>query len=291
MTDSHRKRRYSIGLTALTAIWGLLLTVFSVLPIQYFNKISLLTAEGLKWLLNLLFASSGSKDYHDLMIMIAEIALLMAGYAVLAGLFWYVFGGWSGRRRAPVISMGCTIALAAANLFLGMLLQNKPFRIIDFFLNILGGLTALAALSLFGYLLNRFPRILNRETISYVFFGVLSTLVNMMAYGVCYNTFGLHNLVSNAIAWVAAVLFAYAVNKLFVFQSHKDTAAEALREFGLFIGARLLSFGVNEAMMWLMVDVGHINGGFSKILANIIVLIMNYFFSKRIIFINSPNSD
>lgn len=78
----------------------------------------------------------------------------------------------------------------------------------------------MAVVLLWRWTWRKFPRLLNRETVSYVVFGVLTTLVNMAVYGLSYNTLGIHNLISNAIAWTAAVLFAYAVNKLFVFHSH-----------------------------------------------------------------------
>mgnify|MGYP005800251171 CR=1 FL=1 len=109
-------------------------------------------------------------------------------------------------------------------------------------------------------------------------------LVNMAAYGFFYNLLGIHNLISNALAWAVAVLFAYAVNKLFVFQSRTGTATALAREFGLFIAARLFSFGVDELCMGLLVNALHANGGISKIAVNVIVMLINYFFSKRVIF-------
>ena len=132
---------------------------------------------------------------------------------------------------------------------------GDPFQALRLLAGISGGIVALLAAFLFLRLMRRYPGLLNRETISYVFFGFLTTVVNIVAYGLCYNNIGLHNLISNAVAWVAAVLFAFIVNKLYVFQSHTETAAQALGEFGLFIAARLLSFGVDELMMWIMVDV------------------------------------
>ena len=87
-----------------------------------------------------------------------------------------------------------------------------------------------------------------------------------------------------------SVLVAYITNKLFVFQSHVRGFLALAKEVGLFFGARLLSFGVDELGIWLMVDVAHISGLVSKIAMNVIVLILNYIFSKWFIFANKKSS-
>ena len=130
---------------------------------------------------------------------------------------------------------------------------------------------------------------LNRETVSYVFFGALTTLVNVVVAILSYRLLlgslspVTANLLSNTAAWVAAVLLAFAVNRIFVFRSHTRGKA-ALREFGLFIAARLVSFAIDAAGMVLLVDVLSIPYDLSKLLTNVIVLILNYIFSKLVIF-------
>lgn len=146
----------------------------------------------------------------------------------------------------------------------------------------------LAGIWVFQFLWFRFPHLVNRETVSYVVFGVLTTVVNIVAFQVCFNTFPmtpvLRNTVSNTIAWILAVVFAYVVNKLFVFQSKITGFKELLWEAGKFVGARLLSYVVDMAGMLLLVNLLHVNSGLSKIGMNVIVMIMNYFFSKWFIF-------
>lgn len=136
-----------------------------------------------------------------------------------------------------------------------------------------------------------FARLVNRETVSYLIFGIITTVINIVAGIVSYNTLivtamapAVVNIVSTSFAWVVAVLFAYVVNKRYVFHSKTDTARAAWREFGLFIGARLLSFGAELIGMLLLVDVFDVLYGISKILMNIVVLILNYLFSKWFIF-------
>lgn len=136
------------------------------------------------------------------------------------------------------------------------------------------------------------------EVISYLFFGVMTTLVNFIVFWL----FGLIlspelYLVSNAIAWVAAVIFAYITNKLFVFSSKSWALKVIISEIPKFLGARVFSFLIEEAGLWLMVDIlgmGElmfsplaidISGQMiAKIILAVIVVILNYFFSKLIIF-------
>ena len=137
-----------------------------------------------------------------------------------------------------------------------------------------------------------------KELILYVFFGVLTTLVNLVCFELLNKAIGENlYLVSNAIAWIIAVIFAYAVNKFFVFSSRSLNPKLLLREFSEFLGARVFSFLVEEAGLWLLVDVCKMSkislriifftlSGYliAKIILAVIVIIMNYFFSKFIIF-------
>ncbi len=140
----------------------------------------------------------------------------------------------------------------------------------------------------------------HQEILLYILFGVLTTLVNLAAFGVFNYILGKElYLVNNAIAWIIAVIFAYITNKLFVFKSKSFAAKVFLKEFAGFLGARIFSFVIEEAGMWLLVDVLKlgaysipvefagvvITGQFlSKVLISVIVVIVNYFFSKLWIF-------
>lgn len=137
-----------------------------------------------------------------------------------------------------------------------------------------------------------------KEVIFYLFFGVLTTLVNFLAfYGFSFLLGDGLYLVTNIIAWVIAVIFAYITNKLFVFESRSFSARVMLREIPEFLGARVFSLLVEEAGLWLLVgvlgmgafslDLGifNISGQLiAKAILAVIVVILNYFFSKFIIF-------
>ena len=77
------------------------------------------------------------------------------------------------------------------------------------------------------------------DVLSYLFFGVLTTVVNYLVYLPCYNLLHISASISNVIAWVAAVAFAFVTNKPFVFQSHDWSASVVLPELTKFVGCRV----------------------------------------------------
>lgn len=132
------------------------------------------------------------------------------------------------------------------------------------------------------------------ETISYLFFGVLTTVVNYIVFWLALRLMGEdHALWANVIAFVAAVLFAYVTNKLFVFDSKSWAWTVFRREFPAFVGGRLFSFGLEELGLWICVDlllVGQyalfgIDGVMiAKAVLNVVVIVVNYVLSKFLIF-------
>lgn len=122
------------------------------------------------------------------------------------------------------------------------------------------------------------------EALVYIFFGALTTLVNWLTYLAFKQLLQQSTALANAVAWVVAVIFAYIVNKQYVFKSHQGSLAALVREFLLFILARIMSFGFDQAFMIITVDRLGFPDSLAKILSNIFVLIMNFFASKIIIF-------
>lgn len=122
------------------------------------------------------------------------------------------------------------------------------------------------------------------DILSYLFFGVLTTVVNYLVYLPCYNTLGLSAVVSNGIAWVVAVAFAYLTNKPFVFKSHDWSAKTVIPELSKFLGCRIGSGAAETLILYLAVDLLGMNGNLWKLLTNILVIIMNYIGSKLLVF-------
>ena len=138
----------------------------------------------------------------------------------------------------------------------------------------------------------------NKETLLYLFFGVLTTLVNYVCFYLCYRTAEIPVLAANLIAFAVAVLFAYWVNKQFVFESKSLSPRVLLAEFGQFLAARIFSFLLEEAGLFAADDLLGLGrftllrlGGFTldgvlaaKLALAFIVVVLNYFFCKLLIF-------
>ena len=120
-----------------------------------------------------------------------------------------------------------------------------------------------------------------REVLMYLLFGGLTTLVNILSFFIL-RKLSVGVYVSNLIAWVVAVLFAFITNKLFVFES-KDKSKIG-KELISFFGFRILSLGVDMGAMYLLLQVINTGEVFAKIIANVIVIILNYIFSKLFVF-------
>lgn len=128
-----------------------------------------------------------------------------------------------------------------------------------------------------------------KEGILYLFFGVLSTIVNLGTYFIATRVFGINYLVSNVIAWFFAVIFAYVTNKFFVFEVKNVEIKFLIREFLSFVNCRIVS-GVTEiVLIYLMVEIFCINDFIVKIITNIVVVVLNFIFSKLIIFKKKTN--
>ena len=120
--------------------------------------------------------------------------------------------------------------------------------------------------------------------ISYLFFGVLTTAVNYVIYLPCYNLLGFSAAVSNVIAWVVAVAFAYLTNKPFVFQSHDWSMETVLPELTKFVGCRVGSGLLETGIIFVTVDCLLWNGNIMKLITSVLVVILNYVGSKLLVF-------
>ena len=124
----------------------------------------------------------------------------------------------------------------------------------------------------------------NTELVAYLFAGVATTIVNYVVYFAATRWMGRGVMSGTWFAWVIAVAFGYVVNKVFVFHTHCETVKALVREFISFVTMRLVSFGMELVLMFVTVDLLHMNDLAMKLLINILVIIANYVFSKLFIF-------
>ena len=123
-----------------------------------------------------------------------------------------------------------------------------------------------------------------QELIVYLVFGVLTTVVNYLVYLPCYNWWGLNASVSNVIAWVVAVAFAFVTNKPFVFRSHDWSAKTLIPELIKFLGTRIGSGTLETLILFVSVDLLHWNGNVWKLVTSVLVVVLNYIGSKLLVF-------
>ena len=148
--------------------------------------------------------------------------------------------------------------------------------------------------------MDKIKKILNRETVLYIIFGVATTAVNYVVFYLLYNVLWnqSRSLAANAAAFVAAVIFAFVVNKLFVFESKSWSMDTLKREVPSFLAARIGSFGIEEAGLFLCEKVLKLGGVIAitlggvaldwitvvKVALAFVVVALNYVFCKLFIF-------
>ena len=122
------------------------------------------------------------------------------------------------------------------------------------------------------------------DILTYLVFGVLTTVVNYAVYLPVYNFCGVSAAVSNMIAWVVAVAFAFLTNKPFVFHSHDWSAQTVLPELTKFVSCRIASGALETVILFLSVDCMNWNGNIWKLVTQVLVIIINYVGSKLLVF-------
>jgi putative flippase GtrA len=126
-----------------------------------------------------------------------------------------------------------------------------------------------------------------RELITYAIFGALTTLVNFIVYFLCKDLFHIYYITSNIIAWFVSVLFAFFTNKLYVFQKKDFSWKDTSMEFMKFAAGRVLSGAFETGFLYVTVDFFHLGENLMKLIASIVVVIINYAYSKLFVFINT----
>lgn len=123
-----------------------------------------------------------------------------------------------------------------------------------------------------------------KDIIPYAFFGILTTLVNVVIYWIMAHPFNFSVMFSTVVAWIVAVLFAYLTNRKWVFHSNANDKYSIIKEILSFFACRLATGIFDFLCMYIFVDVLCLNDVIIKFVANVFVILLNYLASKFVIF-------
>lgn len=124
-----------------------------------------------------------------------------------------------------------------------------------------------------------------KAQILYLAFGVLTTIINIGIYYVCYQIACMGNIESTVLAWIVTVIVAYATNKVWVFGSKSFKIGVIVYELFMFFSCRIFTELIEILIMYLAINIMNWNGVIWKTITNIVVIIINYVFSKMLIFV------
>ena len=136
-----------------------------------------------------------------------------------------------------------------------------------------------------------FTKFIKSEIFRYLFFGGLTTIVSLGSYFIAARLIAgggelstLQAQVANIISWVFAVAFAYITNKIWVFNSKTTALRDIVREIVSFVGARVFSLVVESGWLALSMELMGMNDFVAKVIGQVVVVVLNYIFSKLFIF-------
>ena len=131
----------------------------------------------------------------------------------------------------------------------------------------------------------------HEELIKYLIIGVLTTVINYIIFAILVKAANIDIHASNIVAWLVSVIFAYFTNKLFVFESKSFKLKVIAKEVLSFGAARILSLLLEELVLYIFVNILSMNELVIKLIANVIVIAINYILSKFIIFKKDSNKE
>ncbi|MEE0424907.1 MAG: GtrA family protein [Blautia sp.] len=126
-------------------------------------------------------------------------------------------------------------------------------------------------------------KLYKNDVVRYVFFGGCTTMVNLVSFYILRKA-GTELNTANLISIILAILFAYVVNSKYVFQDKCETLKDHIKPLGKFIGARLATMVIEVGGVWLLVEQLHMNDMLGKFATQFVVLVLNYIFSKFLVF-------
>ena len=123
-----------------------------------------------------------------------------------------------------------------------------------------------------------------REILLYVVFGFLATVVSVATYWLCVKPLHIDVLIANVVSWICAVLFAFFTNRKWVFNADSVQGKGLLAQMASFFGGRLFTLAVEEAILAVFVTWLKLDSLAVKLVAQFVVIVLNYFISKFWVF-------
>lgn len=123
-----------------------------------------------------------------------------------------------------------------------------------------------------------------KEILLYLFFGGLTFVVSIASYAFFEMIVGFTPLIANVFSWMLAVSFAYITNRIWVFEDTASGLRNIMREIVSFFGGRILTLVIEEVILLIGISILLLNSILIKVIAQIVVIVLNYFISKLLIF-------
>ncbi len=123
-----------------------------------------------------------------------------------------------------------------------------------------------------------------KEILLYLFFGGLTMIVSIVSYAICNLVFGIDVLVANIISWLLAVMFSFYTNRIWVFQASTNSISGFLKQMVSFYSGRVVTLIIEEIILFIFITYLQYNSMVVKIIAQVVVVILNYVISKLWVF-------
>ncbi len=123
----------------------------------------------------------------------------------------------------------------------------------------------------------------NKELISYLFFGVITTAVSILSFAL-FEFSGLDVLIANILSWILSVFVAFITNTLWVFGDNLKN--RVITKAFKFYAARIFTLLIEEALLLIFIKLLGLNSFVVKCTAQVVVIVLNYVISKLFVFGN-----
>lgn len=124
----------------------------------------------------------------------------------------------------------------------------------------------------------------HKEAVDYLFWGGVAFFLSMVLFYLFANVMNIYEQLANILTWIICVIFTYLTNRTFVFCSKVKGFKNVFKECKDFVTARLLTLVMENAILFVMIDLLSINNMISKLVGQFVVIVSNYFLSKLWIF-------